>query len=203
MTRESQATPTRGLDARIARTRANVVRAATDLLVEGGPSAVTIDAIVTRSGVAKSTIYRHWETRDDILVAVIEHAAPRIEDPDASLGFAASLRRLTAELRRMLNDPDWARVIPALLTLRIHQDGIADIEQRLEARQDRVVDVVLRRGVAEGLVNPDYDLDEASAMLVGPLMFAHLTGKPAVDEALCDRVVDAFLGLYVSSPAKR
>src|SRR5690606_191899 len=58
-------TPDRGadeapLDARVARSRATVLRTATDLLVEGGPSAVTIDAIVARSGVAKSTIYRHW-----------------------------------------------------------------------------------------------------------------------------------------------
>ncbi|HZG95788.1 MAG TPA: helix-turn-helix domain-containing protein [Mycobacteriales bacterium] len=30
--------------------------------------AVTIDAVVARSKVAKSTIYRHWETRDDLLL---------------------------------------------------------------------------------------------------------------------------------------
>ena len=41
------------MDPRIARTQAAVVRAATDLLVEGGPSAVTVDAIVTRSGVCR------------------------------------------------------------------------------------------------------------------------------------------------------
>src|SRR4029077_11891972 len=43
---------------RIARTRERVIRSATDLLVEGGPWAVTVDAVVARSGVAKSTIYR-------------------------------------------------------------------------------------------------------------------------------------------------
>ena len=64
------------LDARVARSRAAVLRAATDLLVEGGPSAVTIDAIVVRSGVAKSTIYRHWASRDDVLLDVMESCAP-------------------------------------------------------------------------------------------------------------------------------
>src|SRR5690554_1819280 len=79
-------------DARVVRTRANVLRAATDLLVEGGPTAVTIDAIVARSGVARSTIYRHWDTRDDVLLAVIERCAPRIDPPGADLDFEASLR---------------------------------------------------------------------------------------------------------------
>lgn len=187
------------MDARVARTRATVLRTATDLLVEGGPSAVTIDAIVARSGVARSTIYRHWDTRDDVLVAVIESCAPQIEPPDRSVGFEDGLRWLTGELRRMLNDPDWARVLPALLTLRTQQHGIADLEQRIEARQEQAIDVVLRRGVEEGRIDPDIDIDEASALLVGPMLFANLMGKPVVDEAFCDRVVGAFLSTYERS----
>lgn len=184
------------MDARVARTRATVLRTATDLLVEGGPSAVTIDAIVARSGVARSTIYRHWDTRDDVLVAVIENCAPQIDAPDASVGFEEGLHRLTGDLRAMLNDPDWTRVLPALLTLRIQQHGIADLEQRIEARQEQAIDVVLRRGVEEGRIDPGIDIDEASALLVGPLLFANLMGKPVVDEAFCDRVVGAFLRTY-------
>lgn len=189
------------MDVRVARTRAAVLRAATDLLVDGGPSAVTMDAIVAHSGVAKSTIYRHWDTRDDVLVAVIENCAPQIDPPDESLGFEGGLRQLTAEFRSMLNDPDWARVLPALLTLRTQKHGIADLEQRLEARQDNAIEAVLRRGVDEGRLDADFDLDEASALLVGPLTFALLTGKPQVDKAFCDHVVDAFMRIYANAPA--
>jgi AcrR family transcriptional regulator len=187
------------MDARVARTRATVLRTATDLLVEGGPSAVTIDAIVARSGVARSTIYRHWDTRDDVLVAVIENCAPQIDAPDGSVGFEEGLHGLTCELRAMLNDPDWARVLPALLALRNQQHGVADLEQRIEARQEQAIDVVLRRGVEEGRLDPDIDIDEASALLVGPLLFANLMGKPEVDEAFCERVVAAFLRTYERS----
>ena len=181
------------MDPRVARTRAVVLRTATDLLVEGGPSAVTIDAIVARSGVAKSTIYRHWEARDDVLLAVIEHCAPRIDPPEEALGFEASLRRLLADLRRVLDDPDWARVLPALITLRTQNHGVADLEQRIEQRQERAVAEVLHRGVAEGRLAPGVDVDEATALLAGPLVFAVLMGKPAIDDAFCDQVVDAFL----------
>lgn len=185
------------MDPRIARTRAAVLRAATDLLVGGGPSAVTIDAVVARSGVARSTIYRHWDTRDDVLFDVVEHCMPTIDLPDASLGFEGSLRALAADLGDMLNDPDWARVLPALLTLRTQEHGIADLEQRLEERQHDVLAAILQRGVDEGLLSPGVDLDEAVALLVGPLTFAVLVGRPAVDRALCDRVVEAFLAVHV------
>ena len=62
-----------------------VIRGATDLLVEGGPWAVTVDAVVARSGVAKSTIYRHWESRDELLVEILASCAPDIGPPPPEL----------------------------------------------------------------------------------------------------------------------
>jgi AcrR family transcriptional regulator len=181
------------MDARIARTRAAVLRTATDLLVEGGPSAVTIDAIVARSGVAKSTIYRHWESRDDILVAVIEHCAPNLVAPDSEVGFEGGLRMLMTQFREALNDPEWARVIPALLLLKTHQEGIADLEERLGDRQDHLLERIIAIGVADGCLPADADIEQIAAQLVGPLVFAHLTGRPPVTEEFAQRIVDDFL----------
>ena len=47
-------------DPRLERTRRAVLEAALDLLTEHGYGEVTIEAVAARSGVAKSTIYRHW-----------------------------------------------------------------------------------------------------------------------------------------------
>ena len=181
------------LDPRIARTRAAVLRTATDLLVASGPSAVTIDAIVARSGVARSTNYRHRDTPDDELIAVIENCAPRIEAPEPALAFEAALRELMGTLVRTLADPDWARVLPALLALRNQEHGVAELEQRIEERQEDALESVLQRGVAEGRLDAGFDLDRAAALLVGPLLFASLMCKPDVDDAFGDRLVDIFL----------
>ena len=50
-------------DPRIERTRQVVLDAALALVAESGYGAVTIEAVAARSGVAKSTIYRHWPGR--------------------------------------------------------------------------------------------------------------------------------------------
>jgi AcrR family transcriptional regulator len=191
----SQSAPS-DADPRVARTRANVLRAATDLLVDGGPSAVTIEAIVARSGVARSTLYRHWDSRDDILMAVIENCAPDIAVPDESVGFDDSLRQVVDEIRRMLTDPEWMRVLPAMLALRHQEHGVADLEARLEKKQEHVLDDVIDRGIAEGRLSSGLDREAAEAMLIGPLLFAVLIGKPVVDVPFCERVVDAFLDSY-------
>ena len=180
-------------DPRITRTRAAVIAAATDLLVEGGPGAVTIDAVVARSGVAKSTIYRHWESRDDVLVDVIDQCAPQLTMPEPDLDFDSAARELMRSLVTFLNDPHWARVVPALLMLKTHEDGVANIEQRLERHQNAVIEAVLQRGVDEGVIEPDLDPYEAATQLVGPLLFAHLTGTVKVDDAFAERTLDAFV----------
>ncbi|WP_158264116.1 TetR/AcrR family transcriptional regulator [Amycolatopsis sp. CA-126428] len=54
-------------DPRLARTRAVALEAAYDVLIERGFGNATMDEVSARSGVAKSTLYRHWSTRDDLL----------------------------------------------------------------------------------------------------------------------------------------
>ena len=58
------------MDPRVARTRAVVLDAAIDLLAERGYSGFSVEGVVDRTGVAKTTLYRHWPTRDDLLAAV-------------------------------------------------------------------------------------------------------------------------------------
>jgi AcrR family transcriptional regulator len=184
------------VDPRVSRSRAAVIRAATDLLVEGGPNAVTVDAIVHRSGVAKSTIYRHWESRDDILVSVIESCAPAIPMPDPDTDVVDALRGIVHAMADALNDPEWARVLPALLMLKNHESGIAAMNDRLEHEQEQALTVLLERAAAEGVLRADLDSQEAATMLVGPLLFAHLTESVKLDKAFVDRAVDNFLRAY-------
>jgi AcrR family transcriptional regulator len=175
-----------------------VVRAATDLLVEGGPNAVTVDAIVASSGVAKSTIYRHWESRDAILVSVIESCAPAIPVPDLDADVVDAMREVVHAMADALNDPEWARVLPALLMLKNHESGIAAMNDRLEHEQEMALNTLLTRAAAEGVLRADLETQEAVTMLVGPLLFAHLTDSVKLDRAFVDRTVDNFLKAYAT-----
>jgi TetR/AcrR family transcriptional regulator, regulator of autoinduction and epiphytic fitness len=193
MRQTSQMDQDRETDGRITRTRSAVLRSATDLLVEGGPSAVTIDAIVARSGVAKSTIYRHWESRDEVLVDVIESCAPVLVTPDPALGFEHAVRTIVDQAYAALSDPEWARVIPALLLLKAQKSEIADLEERIGRHQDNTLEAIVALGVAEDRLAADSDTEEIAAQLIGPLVFAHLTGRPRMTKAFAQRVADSFL----------
>ena len=194
--RQASQPPERETDGRIARTRSAVLRSATDLLVEGGPSAVTIDAIVAHSGVAKSTIYRHWQSRDEVLLAVIESCAPQLPEPDPDVDVVTALHEVVHAMVAALNDPEWARVVPALLMLKNHQAGIKAIDERLEHEQDMVVTTLIERAVKEGVLAPGIDVPEAITLLLGPLLFAHLTESVPLDVPFADRILDRVLAAY-------
>ena len=64
------------LDPRIARTRSVVLAAAIELAGECGFGRTTIEAIAKKSGVARSTIYRHWDSLPELLHDTMHETVP-------------------------------------------------------------------------------------------------------------------------------
>lgn len=61
-----------------------ILNAGWDQLLEAGYEGFTIDAVASRSGTARSVLYRRWPSRLDLLRAVIRHRGEidRIPTPD-------------------------------------------------------------------------------------------------------------------------
>lgn len=62
-----------GVAARSARRRAELVRAAYEVVIGSGYRAMSVDDIVTRVGVSHGTFYNYFANKRDILDAVIDH----------------------------------------------------------------------------------------------------------------------------------
>jgi AcrR family transcriptional regulator len=62
--------------------RANMLRAAADVVVEAGIGRFAVDEVVRRSGVAKTTIYRHFRDGKALLVAALDEAMYAPPAPD-------------------------------------------------------------------------------------------------------------------------
>src|ERR1700691_2822801 len=69
-------------DPRVARTRSVVLGAAADLLAERGYAAFTMDALVARTGVSKTTMYKHWPSRTILIAATVGAMATDPAAPD-------------------------------------------------------------------------------------------------------------------------
>ncbi|MGB3735046.1 MAG: TetR/AcrR family transcriptional regulator [Ilumatobacter sp.] len=189
------------LSPRVARSRAKILAAATDLLVESGARSVTVDAVEAASGVAKSTLYRHFSSRDDLLVAVVRSSLPDITEPDLSVGFEQALRGLVDSAARAFADPNWARIFPAVVSLRTSMPDLDEFIQADKADRQEALARVLDLGVSDGSLPGPIDIQVATNLLVGPLVFAAITGRGDSSDAdalaeLARFVVDRFVGSY-------
>ena len=51
--------------------RSPILDATRELLVDGGVHGLTVEGVAIRAGVAKTTIYRRWRSKDELALAVL------------------------------------------------------------------------------------------------------------------------------------
>jgi AcrR family transcriptional regulator len=152
-----------------------VLRAALDLLLSEGVGSLTPQRLHEESGVARSTLYRHWPTPDDVVDDLLEVAA-RTEHPVPTGEVVADLETaLDALLWRLRNRP----VAPFLAAL---MSGPPD-DATLVARRARYVDTLLEPFLAALRAAvpsvPAVERDELVSLVAGPVVLAWLsTGRP-------------------------
>jgi AcrR family transcriptional regulator len=115
---------------RSAEVDARLIAAALELLREGGPKAVTVEAVAARSGVAKTSIYRRYRDRDDMIRAAIGSVVtppdqPPVDDIRGRLAWALGQVRVIMEevlgrggVAALFDDrdPTYTTLVHALLT---------------------------------------------------------------------------------------
>ena len=72
------------VDPRRVRSRQRLLDAAVTLLNSGGVEAVTVEAVTRLSRVARTTLYRHFESSTDLVAAAFERLLPQAETPAVS-----------------------------------------------------------------------------------------------------------------------
>ncbi|MEU7143278.1 TetR-like C-terminal domain-containing protein [Nocardia sp. NPDC046473] len=164
-----------------------VLTAALDLLLTEGGAALTPQRLHAVTGVARTTIYRHWPTPREFLaalIAVAPHPAARPSgDPIADLHTEVDL------LCDRLRDKPVAAFLRALVT------ASATDPECVPLRQRYVLDLLapIRRSLGEIGVIADDDVAEAAMTIVSPLLVDALLLDRSADRNRAHRAVDDVL----------
>ncbi|GEM30272.1 TetR family transcriptional regulator [Nocardia neocaledoniensis NBRC 108232] len=159
-----------------------------DLLAEVGYDRLTIDAVAARCGAAKTTVYRRWAGKPELVTAAIGHLQNPGRIPDTG-----SLRGDLIEMAATWHDGDARRdtIIAGLLTAMTGDSRLRDTVTTTITAPRRgvfaaIVDRARRRGEITG--SPDIELLGA---VIPALTFHHVTVLAApIDRAFIERVVD-------------
>jgi len=172
-----------------------VLLTALDLFGTRGIDATSMDAVAHASGVSKATIYNHWANKEALLLDVmlmlhgLNRDAEEVDSGDICRDLATVLSRRPPDKFDAARD----RVMPALMAYSaVHREfGDAWRHRAMEpARQ--CLKGILRRGIERKQLPGTLDLDDAMALLLGPLLYMKIFQNGAPYGDIGSKVAAAF-----------
>ncbi|MEW9548891.1 TetR/AcrR family transcriptional regulator [Nonomuraea sp. NPDC050783] len=172
-----------------------IIEATLDLIAEGmGVSELSIEAIASRAGVGKTTIYRRWSSKEDLVVdALATLKAPL--PPLAGTSVRDDLITLLDAMRIEAGQRRGRCVMNVAMSEADRHPRLMErfVKRALEPRR-RALQEVIERGIASGELRADLDVSMGMAILSGAMMWHTKWGPPGdLPEDLAERVVDAAL----------
>jgi AcrR family transcriptional regulator len=175
-------------------TEARILAATREILADGGVRSLTMEGVAARAGVAKTTVYRRYRSRDELALAVL---IDMVRTVTAGPEVADVRTELVHILRATLD------VLRTTLMGRVMQGLVSElaVDPRLsQAFRDQVVALrveevagVLARAAERGQLRPDLDVGLVHELLFGPIYYRlFLSGEP-LEPSFADRIVDAVL----------
>lgn len=189
-TEEAKGKPT---DGRIHRSRAAVLDATVALLFERGYAGTSVDEIARRSGVAKTTIYRHWPARTDLLREACSTIGTPLSPPNTG-SLKGDLTALLRELAALLRTARWTSVLPSIIDAAERDPAIADMYASLQDGYAAVLRAVLSRAIDRRELPHDTDVSLLVALLTGPLFYRRWFSREALSDAFTAQVIERVLG---------
>ncbi|WBC16543.1 TetR/AcrR family transcriptional regulator [Micromonospora sp. WMMA1998] len=181
-------------DPRVRRTRALVIDTVLALLAERGVAGTTVEAVAERSGVAKTTIYRHWDGQAALVLDAFAEVRRPPEDPDTG-SLRGDLLALVTGLAVAVSRGPAAGLWFALVDAAERDPRLRELHHReAETRHDVILRVV-ERAVARGELPRGTDPTEVLDLLAGPVFYRRAT-RGDVDRRFAERLVDVVLRAY-------
>ena len=190
---ESPTNPSRAAG-RQSRTEAAILEATRQLLAESGVQGLTMEGVAVRAGVAKTTVYRRWRSKDELALAVL---IDMVENVVATPDLGDTRKELISFVNAAV------KILGSTLMGRVMQGLVSDLatdpklalafRQRVVAMRLAEVRRLIERGIERGDLRADTNIELTHELLFGPVYYRLLLSGSPLDKGLATRIVDAVL----------
>lgn len=150
-------------------------RATLELLAEMGYDRMSIEAIATRAGVGKTTIYRRYNSKEELVADAIESRREEVEIPDTK-NFWSDIDIIIASATQMTLDPLGRQIVALIISTASNNPQFAQVywTKYLQPRRQAFASVISHaKSRKEIATNIDADLvfDLISGIMLYGLIF--------------------------------
>lgn len=172
--------------------RRKALAAATDLIIERGAANVSVEEVAARSGVARTTIYRHWPERTSLIIDTVRSTFEHVGVPntgslrgDLSAYFVGMVR---ADLSGKVG-----KLMPCMIDAASRDADMDRLLDRLAQERTEALMAVAQRAQQRGELPSDLDPDVFIGTVVGPIVFRKVIQRLPVDEQYIEACLDVSL----------
>jgi AcrR family transcriptional regulator len=176
-------------DPRVLVSRERVLTTTLDLLTEAGLGELSIDEVSRRSGVAKTTIYRHWANRSALVIDACSRMTDGQEAPPDTGSLDGDLRAILTGIADLLGTARWSSILPSIVDAAEHDPGFADLHSRIQHGHAAPLRAALDRAALRGEIPPAADRNAVAAALLGPLFYRRWFSREPIDAEFVEMII--------------
>ena len=165
-----------------------MLRITSELLNESGLGGFSVDEVSRRSGVAKTTIYRHWPTRTDLIIEACSQISTTHEAPDTG-SFEGDVTALLTNMAELLRTANWSSVMPSIIDEAERDPRIAEVHSRIQMGHTAPFQHIIKRAIVKGELPKKTNVAAVIASLLGPLFYRRWFSREPLDEPFVKGVV--------------
>ena len=172
--------------------REKMLGATAEIVFADGVNAVTFDEVARRSGVAKTTIYRHFETKNQLLMEALDVQTMFPPIPDTG-NLRADLLEFFGTIQPLFGNERLRASTLDLMAAAARDDELEALHRRTVRNRTAAMQTIFTRAQARGELPADLDYIDAFDFLEGPFFVRTLLYPEKVADLDLDRTVDRII----------
>ena len=180
--------------------RQRVLRAALDVLVEHGLPGFTIEAVAQRAGASKTTLYRRWASREELLVEAMDELASRPFPLPATGDLRSDLIELMGSLEQVLNEQPFPRLMAAFIDAAERDPTLQRLHATITHSRRQPIRHILVEARLRGEIPPSADLELVIDLLTAPAFYRRFIAHQPFHADYAVAVVDQVLAAVREKP---
>jgi AcrR family transcriptional regulator len=186
--------PRRRPGGRSARVRTAVLGATLDQLAAAGYAGLSFEEIARRAGVHKTTIYRNWGSREQLVrEALLARSEVTVPVPDSG-SLREDLMEFAKAIVGNITAPEYEAIVRAVASEVRTEGALGQAAREFWQERLRLLRVIVLRGIDRGELASTVDPNVLLETLLGPLYLRLLITREALDEAFLELLVDQLIG---------
>src|ERR1700733_7629469 len=177
-----------GVDGGVRRSGSRVLTTAFELLSESGVGGFTVDEVSRRSGVAKTTIYRHWPSREALVIDAASRISAEQEVPDTG-SLEGDVTAILVNLGHLLSTARWSSVVPSIVDVAERDPEFASVHGKIQRGHAAPLREVIERAAGRGLISPAAEPRGMVSALIGPLYYRRWFSREPIDDQFVKTIV--------------